>query len=29
VTTKKRETGTFLGEVPYVRYGNGPENLVI
>jgi pimeloyl-ACP methyl ester carboxylesterase len=23
------ETGTFLGESPYVRIGNGPENLVI
>jgi pimeloyl-ACP methyl ester carboxylesterase len=23
------ETGTFLGEFPYVRLGNGPENLVI
>jgi pimeloyl-ACP methyl ester carboxylesterase len=23
------ETGTFLGEFPYVRVGNGPENLVI
>ena len=23
------ETGTFLGEFPYVRIGNGPENLVI
>ena len=22
------ETGTFLGEFPYVRLGNGPENLV-
>lgn len=29
VTTKKRETGTFLREVPYARFGNGPENLVI
>lgn len=23
------ETGTFLGEFPYVRLGSGPENLVI
>jgi pimeloyl-ACP methyl ester carboxylesterase len=23
------ETGTFLGEYPYVRIGSGPENLVI
>jgi hypothetical protein len=23
------ETGTFLGEFPYMRVGNGPENLVI
>jgi hypothetical protein len=23
------ETGTFLGEFPYVRIGNGQENLVI
>jgi pimeloyl-ACP methyl ester carboxylesterase len=23
------ETGAFLGEFPYVRLGNGPENLVI
>ena len=23
------ETGTFLGEFPYVRTGSGPENLVI
>ena len=23
------ETGTFLGEFPYVRIGSGPENLVI
>jgi pimeloyl-ACP methyl ester carboxylesterase len=23
------ETGTFLGEFPYVRLGNGPENMVI
>jgi pimeloyl-ACP methyl ester carboxylesterase len=23
------ESGTFLGEFPYVRVGNGPENLVI
>lgn len=23
------ETGTFLGEFPYVRVGNGPENLLI
>ena len=23
------ETGTFLGEFPYVRFGSGPENLVI
>jgi pimeloyl-ACP methyl ester carboxylesterase len=23
------ETGTFLGESPYVRFGSGPENLVI
>ncbi len=31
MTTKKpaTETGTFLGEFPYVRIGNGPENLVI
>ena len=31
MTTKKQatETGTFLGEFPYVRIGNGPENLVI
>ena len=31
VTTKKpaTESGTFLGEFPYVRFGNGPENLVI
>ena len=31
MTTKKpaTETGTFLGEFPYVRFGNGPENLVI
>jgi pimeloyl-ACP methyl ester carboxylesterase len=31
MTTKKpaTQTGTFLGEFPYVRFGNGPENLVI
>ncbi len=31
MTTKKpaTETGTFSGELPYVRFGNGPENLVI
>ncbi len=31
MTTKKpaTETGTFLGEFPYVRFGNRPENLVI
>jgi pimeloyl-ACP methyl ester carboxylesterase len=31
VTTKKpgTETGMFLGEFPYVRLGNGPDNLVI
>jgi hypothetical protein len=29
VTTRKRETGTLLGEVPYARFGNGPENLMI
>ena len=31
MTTKKpgTETGTFLGEFPYVRLGNGPQNLVI
>ena len=29
VTTKRPATGTFLGEFPYVRFGNGPENLVI
>jgi pimeloyl-ACP methyl ester carboxylesterase len=31
MTTKKpaTETGTFPGELPYVRLGNGPENLVI
>jgi pimeloyl-ACP methyl ester carboxylesterase len=31
VTTNKQatETGTFPGELPYVRFGNGPENLVI
>jgi pimeloyl-ACP methyl ester carboxylesterase len=23
------ETGTFLGEFPYVRFGSGPQNLVI
>ena len=23
------ETGTFLGEFPYVRFGSGPEKLVI
>jgi pimeloyl-ACP methyl ester carboxylesterase len=23
------QTGTFLGEFPYVRFGSGPENLVI
>jgi pimeloyl-ACP methyl ester carboxylesterase len=23
------ESGTFLGEFPYVRFGSGPENLVI
>jgi hypothetical protein len=23
------ETGTYLGEFPYVRFGRGPENLVI
>jgi hypothetical protein len=23
------ETGTFLGEFPYVRVGNGPQNLLI
>ncbi|MBA2534917.1 MAG: hypothetical protein H0V21_07885 [Rubrobacter sp.] len=23
------ETGTFLGEISYVRFGSGPENLVI
>jgi hypothetical protein len=30
--SKKRqavEAGTFLEEFPYVRVGNGPENLVI
>ena len=31
MTTKKpaTETGTFLGEFSYVRFGSGPENLVI
>jgi pimeloyl-ACP methyl ester carboxylesterase len=31
MTTRKpaTQTGTFLGEFPYVRFGNGPENLVI
>ena len=31
MTTKKlgTETGMFLGEFPYVRLGNGPDNLVI
>ena len=31
MTEKKAatETGTFLGEYPYVRFGSGPENLVI
>lgn len=31
MTMKKpaMETGTFLGEFPYVRIGSGPENLVI
>jgi hypothetical protein len=29
VTTKKRETGTLLGEVPYARFGNGSENQMI
>jgi hypothetical protein len=29
VSTRKRETGTFLGEFPYVRFGNGPEDLMI
>jgi pimeloyl-ACP methyl ester carboxylesterase len=31
MTTNKPpiETGTFLGEFPYVRVGNGPENLMI
>jgi pimeloyl-ACP methyl ester carboxylesterase len=31
VTTKKpaTETGAFLGEFPYVRFGDGPENLMI
>jgi pimeloyl-ACP methyl ester carboxylesterase len=31
MTTKKpaTETATFLEEFPYVRFGNGPENLVI
>ena len=31
MTTKKlaTETGTFLGEFPYVRAGDGPENLMI
>jgi pimeloyl-ACP methyl ester carboxylesterase len=28
-STKKQEAGTFLGEFPYVRLGNGPQNLVI
>jgi pimeloyl-ACP methyl ester carboxylesterase len=27
--TSTTETGTFLREFPYVRLGNGPENLVI
>jgi pimeloyl-ACP methyl ester carboxylesterase len=27
--TAATETGTFLGEFPYVRFGSGPENLVI
>jgi pimeloyl-ACP methyl ester carboxylesterase len=27
--TAATETGTFLGEIPYVRFGSGPENLVI
>lgn len=27
--TPTAETGTFLGEFPYVRLGNGPKNLVI
>jgi pimeloyl-ACP methyl ester carboxylesterase len=27
--TSTAETGTFLGEFPYVRFGNGSENLVI
>jgi pimeloyl-ACP methyl ester carboxylesterase len=29
VTTNKWETGTFLGEFHYVRFGNGREYLVI
>jgi pimeloyl-ACP methyl ester carboxylesterase len=29
VTTKKSTTETFPGEHPYVRFGNGPENLMI
>src|SRR5918994_8011260 len=31
MATKKQatETGTFLREFPYVRLGNGPQNLVI
>src|SRR4028118_1873883 len=28
-STKKQEAGTFLGEFPYVRLGDGPQNLVI
>src|SRR5687768_15392251 len=27
--TASTETGTFLGEFPYVRFGSGPEKLVI
>ena len=26
---KAAQTGTFLGEFPYVRLGNGPQNLMI
>jgi pimeloyl-ACP methyl ester carboxylesterase len=31
MATKKQatETGTFLGEFPYVRLGNGPQNLIV
>src|SRR5215203_2225929 len=29
MATKKQATGTFLREFPYVRLGNGPQNLVV